>query len=238
MRWALRSRRDERFDRLVEVDMLGMSDLNAAARYIAIRISPTRDAQDVSLDTLEQYLRRIRVGDVRFREGPIDLVIDEMDTLLSIDRRSTVAQTESESKFRSLGDHSQRTQTEQTRLATRYPLMQVLRHCRIQGLIRLTISGRQETKTILDDPENPFSVDSRGSGGTISRLRQLSVGPLTTPEAESMLIKPLEDLKYLDRNKQRDLFRDTLQRLATCNGVPFHIAELGLNLIDELTPRL
>jgi|GEM_PF-1729289 len=238
MRWSLRSRRDDRFSRLVEVDMLGMSDLNAAARFIAVRITPTREAHDVSLNSLEPFLRRVRSGDARFREGPIDLVLDEMDTVLSIDRRSTTVQPDSDSRCRPHGDHSQKIQIDQTRPGTRYPLMQVLRHCRIQGLIRLTVSGRQETNTILEDTENPFSVDPKGPGGTVSRLRQLRVEPLTTPEAESMLIKPLEDLKYLDRNEQRGLFRDALQRLAKCKGIPFHIAELGLNLIDELTPRL
>lgn len=236
MRWTLRSRRDDRFSRLVEVDLLGITDLNAAARHIAARISPTRDAQHVSLANLEQFLRRVKSGDLRFRDGSIDLVLDEMDTVLSVDRRSTIKQLENDSRSRSQSDYVPRTQIDQPRHGTHYPLMQVLRHCRVQGLIRLTISGRVETRTLLEDLQNPFTVDSTRPGGTHSRLKQMTVEPLTTREAETMLLSPLRDLKYLEHDNIEGI-RDVLKRLATCQGIPFHIADLGLDLIDEFTTR-
>jgi len=107
--------------------------------------------------------------------------------------------------------------------------MQVLRLARTQGQIRLTISGRSETRALLDDPQNPFVVDSSGAISNNSRLKLIELGPLNTQESEDMLLGPLRDLKCLD---PVDL-KSVLKRLADCRGIPFHIADLGLELIDK-----
>jgi len=60
MRWILRSWRDDRFSRLVEVELHGITDLREAARRIAVAIDANRFAQEVSVASLEPFLRRIR----------------------------------------------------------------------------------------------------------------------------------------------------------------------------------
>lgn len=225
MRWKLRSSRDDRFSRLVEVELLGITDLREAARRIAVAIDASRVAQDVSVSGLEPFLRRIRSGDRRFHDGPIDLVLDEMDSVLSTDRRSTVRHI-TDPHLLQYDDNA-----DGTYLDSRYPLMQALRLARTQGLIRLTISGRTETKRMLADPDNPFVVNQAAGRQHVSRLKLLEVGALSAAEAESMLLEPLRDLKILSETQVPEIRR----RLELCAGVPFHIADLGLDICASLS---
>lgn len=108
----------------------------------------------------------------------------------------------------------------------RYPLMRSLRHARNAGAIRLTVSGRQGTRELLEDEQNPFLVDSEGAKSQRSRLKLLELAPLTDQEASELLLPPLEALGCLDEKRKRSC----LKKLAGCGGVPFHIQNLGLNI--------
>lgn len=223
MRWKLRSSRDDRFSRLVEVELLGITDLREAARRIAVAIDASRIAQDVSVSGLEPFLRRIRSGDRRFHDGPIDLVLDEMDSVLSTDRRSNTKQ------FDDYGLHYNVSEAEES--FPGYPLMQVLRRARAEGLIRLTISGRTETQRMLTDPESPFVVHQSSGKQHVSRLKLLEVGALSPAEAQSMLLDPLRDMNTLKEAQVPEILR----RLDLCEGIPFHIADLGLDIFASLS---
>lgn len=229
MKWTLRRNLDERYGRLVEVELLGITDLKEAARRIAVAIDSSKAAQEVSVPTLEPFLRRMRTGDSRFHDGPIDLVLDEMDSVLSTDRRSTVRNTVDPYRF-TQDNRSTQENMEHVSLDSKYPLMQALRLARTQGIIRLTISGRTETQRMLADPDNPFVVNQSSGRQHASRLKLIHVGPLSPKEAESMLIEPLRDLNFLSDS----MLPEIRQRLASCAGIPFHIADLGLDLISSL----
>ena len=206
MQWILRRRRDPRYERLVEVDLISRpSSLDAVCQEIAKRISPTKDAHNTCLADFETCLRRLKSGDLRFHGGPIDLVIDEMDRTLELDR----AKRDADGKP--------------------YQLMRALCYARHVGLIRLTLSGREGTREMLDDPENPFVVDSEGPSRR-GRIKLMPLQPLTSGESELLLLGPLRDLGFPVEEQRHAL----LQRLRECNGIPFNIHELGLELVEAL----
>jgi len=127
LRWLLRRRFDPRNTRTVEVDLYSCSaNTDEAARKIAQRISHTSFSHGLTVEGMVAFLRRVRFGDPRFHEGPIELVIDEVDEVLAHDKR--------------MG----------------YPLLRAFRLAKHLDLIRLTISGRKVPKEVVKDPESPF----------------------------------------------------------------------------------
>lgn len=209
LRWTLRRNRDPRYHRLVEVDLVACpADLDAAARAIAKAVIPSRYAHEVTCNDLDGFLRRAKASDPRFQDGPIDLIIDEIDLLLSLDRQAWVGQ----------GGH--------------YPLMRSLRHARHVGSIRLTISGRDETRRMLADDASPFSINAiSGAVGPRSRFKLMELTALHRPEAEDLLLAPLEALGCF---AHRDRMVDALRRLNECDGVPFHIQNLGQDIANAV----
>jgi hypothetical protein len=152
---------------------------------------------------LDAFLRQRHAVDARFSDGPIDLFIDEMDAILNLDSQTADG------------------------YGNRYPLMRALRHARSANAIRLTISGRQKTRDLLEDEANPFRVNS-GSGQTQrSRLKLLEVSRLHDHEAHELLFGPLQALGCLDEKRRRAC----LTTLVKCDGVPFHIQNLGLDIL-------
>lgn len=210
MKHMMRWEGHPRHDRIVEVDLISCEgDLNHAAREIAWAISPTKFAHDITYHSLMSFFRRMRLKDLRFRDGPIDLVIDEVDAVLSVDRR---------------------TQVSSVKEPTFYPLMRTLMHARHLDLIRLIVIGRTETKTLICDPENPFVVQSQRGSQSPSRLKLMEVGPLADEDAKRLLLEPLRDLGY-----PVDSERDRLDSaLAGCSGVPYDVQDLGLDLINGM----
>ena len=82
---------------------------------------------------------------------------------------------------------------------------------------------------MLDDPENPFVVDSEGPSRR-GRIKLMPLQPLTSGESELLLLGPLRDLGFPVEEQRHAL----LQRLRECNGIPFNIHELGLELVEAL----
>ncbi len=207
VQWLLRRQRDPRLKRIVEVDLLTCpQDLDLAAQAIAMRVSPSKRASEMRCSNLEEFLRRISRSDQRFVDGPIELIIDEADEILALDRRTPE------------GDHF-------------YPLLRQLRSARLRGCIRLTISGRAETSRLLSDQKNPFSLgrDSDNGHGVESRFKLLEIGPLTESEARELLYRPLNDLGYPVNASQQALQK----KLICCGGIPIQVQGLGLDLANE-----
>jgi len=205
--WLLRRQRDPRAKSIVEVDLLTCPlNLDHAARAIAWEVSPSKRASDMTVKGLGEFLKRISRSDPRFEDGPIDLIIDEADEILSLDRRTHE------------GEHV-------------YPLMRQLRFARLHGAIRLTISGRAETARLLNDPNNPFALGREGDQGhgVQSRFKLLEIGPLNEIQARELLFRPLNDLGYpVDANQQV-----LKQKLGACGGIPIQVQSLGLDLANE-----
>ncbi|MCA9061518.1 MAG: hypothetical protein KDA96_00585 [Planctomycetaceae bacterium] len=223
VQWMLRINDPERYGRLVEVDLLGISDPQAAANIIAKRVHPDSRAQDVTLKSLEPFLRRIRHGDERFRNGPILLQLDEVGSLLEVDSHMTVSQYAHDYPGR-LDDNC--------RNDSAFPLMQILRLARMEGLIELMISSRTETRMMLEHPENPFAVDAVRDSRNCSRLKLMEIQPLSNAEAQDLLLGPLADLGC-DLRRHGNRLGDVLRQ---CQGIPFHLADAGLELAEELRP--
>ncbi len=207
-KWTLRQNRDPRHERIVEVDLIACpADLDHATRMIATRIYPSKKAHDIACVDLDAFLRQRKAVDPRFSEGPIDLFIDEMDSILRIDSQTADG------------------------YGNRYPLMRALRHARSAGVIRLTISGREQTRQLLNDRKNPFLVDSGLTQTKRSRLKLLEVTRLNELESHELLFGPLEALGCLDEAKRKT----ASEKLSLCNGVPFQIQNLGLDIVQEET---
>lgn len=209
----LRRDRNPRYDRIVEVDLIASPvDLNAAARAIAKAIQPTKRAFELTnFSQLGAFLKHQKATDSRFRDGPIDLFIDEIDSILKLD-----------------GDSCDET-------GKSYPLMRTLRHARNLRRVRLTISGRTETESLLGRSDNPFLIDAHyGSGKHMevsrqSRLKLLKLEELREEEARDLLLGPLRDLGY-PVDEEGDAL---LERLRECKGIPFHVQNLGLDIANE-----
>ncbi len=175
MQWVMKTERDPRHSRVVEVNLLSCeSSVSAAAQVIAKRVCSTSFAQALSVDELQSFFRRMRTT-AEYLHGPIDLVIDEIDTILGEDRK-----------------HG-------------YPLMKALRQARQADLIRLTISGRTETEKLLKDENNPFTIDSARGRTHPSRIKLIELVPLTKSESADLLFSPLSDLGVQVDSMQDDL---------------------------------
>jgi len=84
----LRRQSSPRRHRIVEVDLFTCPpEINTAARRIAQTICYTGFSRNLVLKELESFFRRMRSTDIRFSEGPIDLLIDEVDEVLAEDKR-------------------------------------------------------------------------------------------------------------------------------------------------------
>jgi len=127
VQWVLKKSREPRADRIVEVDLLDCRpDGDAAAREIAQRVTHTSFSHVLGVNDLVPFFRRTKGVGRRFREGPIELFIDEVDEVLEHDRESG------------------------------YPLLKALRHAKNQRLVNLTLIGRTETRRVTSDKSNPF----------------------------------------------------------------------------------
>ncbi len=211
MQWTLRRERSPRASRIVVVDLITFSDLNAAAAEIAWRVHPSRRSFEyVDLTNLDLFLRHVKHTDIRFKDGPIDLVIDEADAILDGDRHSKDSNNRS------------------------YPLMRCLRLARHQGIIRLTISGRTMTKKLLESPDNPFTVEATHTGKSISRLKLLDIEPLSETDARKLLIEPLLQLGFTTQKSADEL----LAAMRSCDGIPFQIQKIGLDLANKSANQL
>ena len=203
-KWILRQMRDPRHSRIVEVDLIACpADLDEAARTIAKRVVPSKFAHELTVMDLDRFLRRTKASDARFDNGPIDLFIDEADSILEVDSRKT-----------GVGGN-------------RYPLMRALRHARHVGAIRLTLSGRNGARRLLDDSANPFAVDAE-PGQVRSRIKLTELKPLSRREAEDLLLTPLDALGCLDEK----LRRRCMSKLGDCRGIPFQIQNIGLDIAN------
>ena len=205
MKSLLRRRMSPRYGRIVSVDLIAVDrDLNAAAIEIAKRVYDSKRANSISRYTeLAKFLGRIQKTDARFIDGPIDLVIDEMDSILSLDSQ-TVENGNS------------------------YPFMRILRRARDDGAIRLTISGRNETRRLLNDGLNPFSIDNAHGFPQSNRFKLIDLEPLKSTEAKELLTEPLKALGC-----EQSVDRKVYKRLADCRGIPFQIQNLGLDIANE-----
>lgn len=204
-KWTLRRNRDPRYERIIEVDLIACpADLDQAARMIATRLYASKKAHDIACADLDAFLRQRQAVDPRFSHGPIDLFIDEIDSILRLDSQTSDG------------------------YGNRYPLMRALRHARSANAIRLTISGREWTRQLLEDENNPFRVNSGSAHTQRSRLKLLEVGRLHDNEAHELLFGPLQALGCLDEKRRRAC----LKSLVECDGVPFHIQNLGLDIVQ------
>lgn len=208
--WTLEVERDPRRHRIVEVDLIGCEgNANAAAKEIAQRIHATKFSQDLGYKNLVRFFRHERNINPAFKDGPIELFIDEVDALLAVDRRAIASKPDDGP-------------------TTYYPFLRTLLHARHHGLIRMTLIGRTETSRFLNDPENPFVVKSARGDYSPSRLKLISLEPLPTKDATELLLGTLDDLDYPVEEKKPEL----LKKLAQCSGVPFDIQDLGLSIIS------
>jgi len=136
MQWILSKSHDPRTHRVVEVDLLACHpNADAAAQEIAQRVSHTRFSHDLCVGDLHAFFRHTHAIDKRFSDGPIDLIIDEADSVLAYDQQLCLGMTDPRDG---------------------YPLLRALRHAKNQDLIRVTICGRSHTRKILADRHNPF----------------------------------------------------------------------------------
>lgn len=132
VKWRLRRELDPRYERIVEVDLYNCPpDIDIAARWIAQQIHHTSFSDRLAACELEAFLRRMHGKHSRFSDGPIELLIDEVDEVLKHDKRSG------------------------------YPLLKALRHARSSGLIRLTICGREGPKEVFEDRNYPFRSEMK-----------------------------------------------------------------------------
>ena len=184
-------------------------DLNVAAKLIALQVGQTKVAYETDLSNLDVSLRKLKYQDYRFSDGPIDLVLDEMGSLLRLDRESNDA----------YGQNHQ--------------LLRKLTHARNMNAIRLTISARTETEALLDDDDNPFVPDGNGAPHHASRLKLLKLTTMSDAEGIQLLLNPLRDLGYpVDENHS-----ELLNRLRGCQGVPALIQDFGLDIANEFAKQ-
>lgn len=124
VRWLLRRQMDVRLSRRIEVSLYNCElDHDSAARRIAQAVGHTSFAEELMAKGLVAFLKRIKATDARFKDGPIDLVMDEVDDVFAFD-----AMTESR-------------------------LLRALREARELKLLRLTFCGRDTAKEILSVKE-------------------------------------------------------------------------------------
>jgi len=206
MKWELRQQRNVRHERIVVVDLIATSSIEQAAHEIAKAIQNSSRANDTYLAGLDLFLKHVKNSDPRFSDGPIDLIVDEADAVLASDCQAK--------------DSS----------GNIYPLMRALRLARHTGSIRLTISGRHETKKLLNDPKNPFAVEQNPQSKSISRFQLIELAALSEREASELLFEPLEQLGYLAKFHGRDTL---IERLRGCRGIPFYVQQLGREICKE-----
>jgi hypothetical protein len=206
VQWIRRQKRHRRAARFVFVDLLSCQrDLNVAAKMIAMHVGQTKVAHETDLSNLDVSLRKLKYQDSRFSDGPIDLVLDEMGSILKLDR--------------DLRDAS----------GQNYQLLRKLKHARNMNAIRLTISARTETEALLGDNDNPFVPDGNGAPHHASRLKLLKLTTMSDAEGAQLLLNPLRDLGYpVDENHS-----ELANRLHECRGVPALIQDLGLDIANE-----
>lgn len=208
VQWIRRQKRHPRAARFVFVDLLSCKrDLDVAAREIATQVFNSRVAHETDLSNLDVSLRRLKYQDSRFSDGPIELVLDEIGSLLRLDRDLCDSE-----------GHN-------------YQLMRKLKHARNMNVIRLTISARTETEELLCDKDNPFVPDVNGVPHHASRLKLLKLTTLSDAEAIQLLLNPLRDLGYPVDENQIEL----VNKLRQCHGVPALIQNLGLDIADEFS---
>lgn len=203
MQCILKKSYDPRAHRMVEVDLLACRpNADAAAQEIAQRVSHTRFSHDLGVADLPAFFRRVKAIDERFRDGPIDLIIDEADSVLANDQQMC----------RHVKD-----------ARDGYPLLRVLRHAKSQHLIRITICGRSETRSILQDHHNPFH----------GRMKLIDVRPLDLKHARQLLLLPLQQLGVSVEMSASDIN----QLLNGCEGIPLNIHHLGLAIADKASQQ-
>ncbi len=211
MQRTLRLERSPRASRIVVVDLIRHSDPYTAATEIAWRVQPTPRSYDkVGLENLEMFLKHVKSTDIRFHDGPIDLIIDEADAVLEGD---------------SLDEDFN---------GKPFPLMRCLRHLRNLGTCRLTLSGRTKTAELIRSPANPFAVGSNTDEVWISRIKLLPIGPLLDCEAKQLLLQPFEDLGVLNAS----LSEQILAQLKQCQGIPNRIQNAGLDIANQVARDL
>lgn len=160
----------------MSVDLSCSESLHEAAQSIARSVYPSKLANEITLQKLDRFLRQIQATDIRFENGPIDILLDEMDTILELDSKSPIP----------------------------YPLMRELRHARQAGAVRLTISGRTKTKELLNDDRNPFAVDTRYASQQKNRLKLMELKSLTSLDSERLFLGPLDALGCLKEHERRE----------------------------------
>lgn len=210
VKWIRRQKRYPRAARFVFVDLLSCKpDLDAAAREIATQVGKTKIAYETNLSNFDASLRKLKYQDPRFRDGPIDLVLDELGSILTLDRDL-------------YGEDGKN-----------YQLMRKLKHARNLNIIRLTVSARTETDALLSDSNNPFVPDGNGILHHASRLKLLKLNALSDTESLQLLLNPLRDLGYpVDEN-----YTELVRRLRECQGIPAQVQNLGLDIVEEFSRK-
>ena len=219
--WLRRLTDRDAFERTVEVDLMGVPEPDAAARLItaaiqrktSVRIADSvavtvRNFFDASVTLHRNYTK------ISNSSAPFHLVLDEVGSLIEVDRHRT------------LSDYFQQA-TASGPDKSPFPFLQTLRKLVSDGVFRLTLCSRTETRELLQHPMNPFCVD-----GNYSRLRPLEIGRLQDHEAEKMLTEPLRALG-VDIEAYRDRIYDALQK---AGGVPFQLADHGLDIALDAEP--
>lgn len=209
MIFKLRQSRNPRYERIVHVDMIDCpKSLDTAADRIANAVHIDSRSQFVGLNGLLAHLKQCRKTLPQFEGGPIELIIDEIDQILILDR------------------------LHKDEMGAAYPFMRALRnarHARPDPYIRLTFSGREQTRHLLNDPENPFSV-SDFHGDRNRRFRLIDLQPFDHRSSWTLIRDPLWALGCLEKIPQHRL----MHRILKCEGHPVQLQKLGQDLCVEL----
>lgn len=216
--WLRRLQNFDDYQRTIWVDLMGTSEPNIAARSIVGEIGKqvsarTALSEGVTLQNFSETVRSVHREYCR-REGtkrPFFLVLDEVGSLLQVDRSRTLADYFGSSTT-AYGDN------------TKFPFMCQLRTLCSHKVLRLTLCARTETRDLLNDLDNPFLV-----ADGYSRLRLLDMKKLSDLEAKTMLVNPLRDLGIDLRANSRAI----MAALDKAGGVPFRIAHHGLDIALE-----
>jgi hypothetical protein len=218
--WLRRLNDREAFDRTVEVDLMGVPEPDEAARLIIAAIQRKSSVRIVDSDVVTvRNFSEVSVALHRdyakiSSSAPFHLVLDEVGSLIEVDRHRT------------LGDYFQRA-TSSGLDKSPFPFLQTVRKLVSDGVFRLALCSRTETRELLQHPMNPFCVD-----GNYSRLRPLEIGRLHDHEAEKMLTEPLRALG-VDVAMYRGRIDDALRKAV---GIPFQLADYGLDIALDAEP--
>jgi hypothetical protein len=218
--WLRRLTDRNAFDRTVEVDLMGVPEPDVAACLITAAIQRKtsvriEDSEKVTVRRFSEVSVALhRAYAKRSSSAPFHLVLDEVGSLIEVDRRRT------------LGDYFQRA-TASGLDKSPFPFLQTLRKLASDGVFRLTLCSRTETRELLQHPMNPFGFD-----GNYSRLRLLEIGRLHDHEAEKMLTEPLRALG-VDVGAYRGRIDDALRK---AGGIPFQLADYGLDIALDAEP--